>query len=125
MKFYQETTEWADTTPNHVYLLNDSREKMYAYIAQGSDQVVEFKNPIRINSRGRKFIPVANRWRFKITLDRPNNPTWTVAGSKGNTYQVELVDGAYTCTCPGHKYRGNCRHVEEISGKADSKLLAK
>jgi hypothetical protein len=117
MQFYKELTEWAQTTPNHVYLLSDSKDKMYAYIPEGTDRIQEFKNPIRFSTRGRKFQPVANRWNFRITVEKPANPVWQVLGSKGDTYKVELVDSMYTCTCSGFKFRGACRHITEISGK--------
>jgi len=71
MQFYKELTEWAQTTPNHVYLLSDSKDKMYAYIPEGTDRIQEFKNPIRFSTRGRKFQPVANRWNFRITVKSP------------------------------------------------------
>ena len=36
-----------------------------------------------------------------------------VKGSKGNTYVVtkNTVTGAVSCSCPGHKYRGKCKHT--------------
>jgi hypothetical protein len=117
MNFYQEQTEWVTSTPNHIYLLNDSKDKMYAYIAQGTDTVREFKNPIRIDSRRRKFVKVANRWKYQIKIEKPKNPIWTVASSKGGSYSVELVNNQLICSCPGFKYRSKCRHTEEISGK--------
>ena len=49
MKFYQETTAWSDSIPNGVYLLDDAKTKMYAYIRPGDKAVFKFKNPIRID----------------------------------------------------------------------------
>ena len=36
-----------------------------------------------------------------------------VEGSKGNTYTVSRnkTTGKLNCTCPGFKYRGNCKHL--------------
>lgn len=120
MNFFQETTEWGTSTPNHIYLLNDSKDKMYAYIAQGTNTVKEFKSPIRFDSRRRKFVKVANRWRFDVKTEKPTNPVWTVASSKGGSYTVELVNNQLTCTCPGFKYRSKCRHTDEISAKINN-----
>jgi len=116
MKYFQEITEWADgSDANHIYLLDDSKGKMYAYVPKGSNELFQFKQPIKIDIRGRKFKPVAARWNYKIAEEpKPNNPTWTVAGSKGTEYVVELVDNVYNCTCPGFRFRGACRHIAEV-----------
>ena len=55
MVIVQETTQWATSTANNVYILNDERTKMIAYIPQGSTQVQRFKNPISFDRRGRTF----------------------------------------------------------------------
>lgn len=113
MKFYQETTEYRDAIPNGVYLLDDSKTKMYAYIAAGSKSVFKFKNPIRIDSRGRQFKQVKNTFGYKIEKDN-TNPKWTVIGSKGDKYTVEQTENGLTCTCSGFKFRGNCKHLTQI-----------
>ena len=117
MKAFLEITEWADgSATNHVYWMNDSREKMYAFAPLGNKKAVKvFKNPIRIDTRGRKFKEVKNTFGFvETSVAKSTNPTWCVAGSKGATYTVELDAGVYTCTCQGFKFRGNCKHVTEI-----------
>ena len=40
--------------------------------------------------------------------------TWSVKGSKGNTYTIKLSGGTYSCSCPGYGFRRNCRHIKEI-----------
>ena len=37
-----------------------------------------------------------------------------VAGSNGNTYQVDTDE--QTCTCPGYKFRGQCKHIAQALG---------
>ena len=60
MQFYQETTEYADGIASGVYLLNDDKSKMYAYVAPGTGTVKTFKHPISIYIKGRKFKVVKN-----------------------------------------------------------------
>jgi len=112
MKFFKETTDW--TTPNHTYCLSDSKDKMFAYVIDGTVEVVTFKNPIRFDSRGRTFKEVKNIWNYQ----EPNLPklkTWTVTGSRGDVYTLSEVDSIITCSCPGFKFRGECKHVKELA----------
>jgi hypothetical protein len=112
MKVVQETTDWGNvTSPNHVYFLNDSRDKMFAYLPKGSTQVKQFKNPISFYTRGRRFQEVPNSWGF--SLEQAAGRSWKVAGSKGAEYTVTELDGQVTCSCPGFKFRGACRHVTQ------------
>lgn len=115
MKFFQEVTQWADpNVPNHTYLLNDSKSKMIAYVKVGSREVFTFKNPIRIDLRGRKFREVPNTFGYKIAKEKPLFPQWKVQGSRGETYIVEKTDQGLTCTCQGFKFRGDCKHVKTL-----------
>lgn len=115
MKFYQETTEWPDNMANGVYLLSDDKTKMFAYVAPGQSEVKRFKNFIRIDTRGRKFKSIENTFGYRIEKDEPINPQWTVTGSKGDKYIVEKTDNGLTCTCSGFRFRGDCKHVKEVS----------
>ena len=114
MQVLWETTDWVDNTPNHVYFMNDSKDKMYAYVTRGSADVFRFKQPIRIDTRGRTFIAVPNIWNFEVEEVKAKEQTqWTVIGSKGQKYIVKKEENIYTCTCPGYTFRGDCRHVKE------------
>ena len=119
MKAFQEITEWDSdfAVPNHVYFLNDSRDKMYGYVQSGTGIVQTMRTPYRFHVRGRKFQEVANVWNFQVEEKsaEPAGRTWQVAGSKGNYYTVNLELANWTCTCSGFKFRNRCRHVEEIS----------
>lgn len=105
MRWMRETTVWEDGSDcNHLYLLDG--DKAYGYVAKGTNQHKVFKQPLRLDLRGRTF-----------TLVKEFNPgkkskTKTVTGSKGESYVVDLEEG--TCTCPGYKFRGTCKHVAEI-----------
>ena len=113
MKFYQETTKWPDPFGNGIYLLDDTKTKMYAYIKPGSTEIKQFKNAIRIDTRGRQFKILPNQPNFKIA--EPENPNrWEVTGSKGDIYIVTLEEGSYTCSCSGFRYRGECKHIKEF-----------
>lgn len=119
MKFFQEITEWEVPAVNHIYLLNDSKEKMYAYIKAGTDAVFTFKRPIRISTKGRKFKAVENTFNYTMPKDEivaDVGARWEVKGSKGDTYIVQKVDNQYNCTCSGFRFRGSCKHVTEIKG---------
>ena len=65
MKVMLETTEWKDVTssPNHIYVFSDftaaSRSaKVIAYSPFGTEPVQKFRTPMKIDLRGRTFIPV-------------------------------------------------------------------
>jgi hypothetical protein len=49
-----------------------------------------------------------------------NYGTFEIQGSKGDTYQVTFSgsEGPAHCTCPGFKYRGDCKHIAEVYGGA-------
>ena len=114
MKTIQETTEW-DTeyaVPNHVYFVNDSKDKMFAYVASGSTQVQQFKTPIKFSVSRRKFEEVANVWGYTVD-EQPAGRTWKVAGSKGAEYTVTESAGVRSCSCSGFQFRSSCRHITQ------------
>jgi len=118
MKAFLEITEWDSdfAVPNHVYFLNDSKDKMYGYVQAETGIVQTMRTPYRFHVRGRKFKEVKNTWRFEVeeTENKPAGRSWEVAGSKGNSYIVSLELGTWSCTCSGFKFRNACRHVAEI-----------
>ena len=122
VKIMREVTEWRDVThrPNHVYLMNG--DKVYAYSAWGEVSPHYMKTFLRIDRRGRKFVEVKdNPWKFDLSVgvepeetpSVPSGQTWTVVGSKGNSYTVSLSGSVWSCSCPGHGFRGRCRHVDD------------
>lgn len=112
MRLYRETTDW--DTPNHTYLLDDSKQYMHGYIKLGAADVQMFKAPIRFSTRGRSFQFVSD-----YDLDAPASTAAVieVQGSKGDKYYVTLDDSDASCSCTGFKYRGECKHLE-IARKA-------
>jgi hypothetical protein len=115
MKILQEITDW--DTPNHTYFVNDSKDKMYAYIKSTGVNVERFRVPIKFSVSRRKFKEVENVWNFSVD-DRPEGRTWTVAGSRGDSYTVSENNGEWSCTCAGFKFRGACKHVSELNTKS-------
>ena len=114
MKWFAETTDYKDCVPNGIYLLDDSKSKMYAFKAKGTEAIKVFKNPIRIDVRGRKFVVNPVQFKTKLKEQEPEGRVWTVKGSKGDEYRVSEINGNYFCTCSGFKFRGACRHAETI-----------
>jgi hypothetical protein len=43
--------------------------------------------------------------------------TFLVTGSKGDKYEVETVNGNWTCTCKGFGFRHQCRHINEAAAR--------
>lgn len=124
VKIVQEVTEWKVPyrQPNHVYVM--SGDRILAMSLWGTHEPKYFASPNRINRGGRKFVEVKqNLWRFNLDTmadleadqAAPRGETWEVEGSKGNRYIVSRDLGHWSCTCPGHGFRGRCRHVDEVS----------
>lgn len=118
MKAFQEITEW-DTefaVPNHIYFLNDSKDKMYGYVQDKTGTVQTMRTPYRFHVRGRKFKEVANTWNFRV--DETPEPTkgkeYKIAGSKGTIYTVTDEGGVWSCTCPASRWqKGECKHIKQ------------
>lgn len=114
MKWFAETTDYKDAVPNGIYLLDDGKSKMYAFKARGTEAIKVFKNPIRIDTRGRKFVINPVQFKTKLKEPEPEGRVWVVKGSKGDEYKVSESGGNFNCTCSGFKFRGQCKHVESI-----------
>jgi len=114
MKWYSETTAYTDSMPNGTYLLNDSKTKLYAYVRPGSGTPKQFKNPIKIDIRGRKFVESSTQYKI-VTQEESEGRVWEVAGSKGNVYRVTEANGYLSCTCSGFRFRGDCKHVKGLT----------
>ena len=102
MQALRETT--GGQFPAHIYLLDGT--KLVAYIKVGETKPFYFKNGIKgFDKRGRKFEELKTNL-FKQAVE---TNTIKIAGSKGNTYEVDPE--AKTCTCPGYTFRGACKHI--------------
>ena len=117
IKWYKETTEWSTTTPNHTYLLSDSKSEMFAYLMFGKGQPITFKAPIKIDGRGRKFklLDEQPNFNIKVEEEKPKGRIFTVSSSDGKkTYTVSEHLGEWSCSCTGFKFHGKCKHIESV-----------
>lgn len=114
MKFLKETTVWPGATPNHTYLVVDSREKMLGYVRSGTGVLELFKQPLPFDVRRRKFVEVANTYGYVEPPLVNTANSWQIKSSSGSTYTIERNDGRLSCTCPGFKFRSKCKHTEEF-----------
>lgn len=48
---------------------------------------------------------------------RVETETFKVNGSSGNTYTVTKRKNALTCDCPAGKFRGTCKHVNQMKAQ--------
>jgi hypothetical protein len=60
MVIMQETTEWSDSNGgNHIYIFKSKPEgrsaTAVAYLPRGTDRVIKFRNPIKLDLKGRTF----------------------------------------------------------------------
>jgi len=87
------------TPPNFVRLLTD------------------FDSPVRVRE-----IPIEritnieyNDGRIALKEDKVGDvKSWTVQGSRGNSYVVVRTIHRWSCTCPGFQFRKSCRHIKEL-----------
>jgi hypothetical protein len=56
----QEITQWPGSTPNHIYIFEDSKTKIYAYVANNELRLLP--KGMNIDRSGRKFKEVPNIW---------------------------------------------------------------
>ena len=119
MKAFLEITTWDSdfAVPNHVYFLNDSKDKMYGYVQASTGTVETMRTPYRFHTRGRKFKEVANTWNFGVdeTPEPSRGKEYLVTGSGKNVYRVTNEGGAWSCTCPAAKWqKGDCKHIKQL-----------
>lgn len=100
--------------PNGIYLLDDGKSKMYAFRPQSASEIKVFRNPIRIDTRGRKFVINPEQFVTGVPAPEPEGRVWEVQGSKGDVYKVTELGGEYSCTCSGFRFRGDCKHVKGV-----------
>ena len=115
---YKEVTEWDKSefrVPNHIYLF-DGKSNAIAYAKEGSGEVIKFKEPLRIDTRRRKFEKVKHAAldaigkAFTISQDKPEGIE--VKSDSGKTYYITESNGKYRCNCVGFGYLFYCKHID-------------
>jgi hypothetical protein len=111
MKVLKEISQWQveHRWPNHTYLLEG--DKVIAYRKWHDSPAEFFKKPMRFDRARRKFEEMeydAKIWGEQKVLGH----IIRVAGSKGQTYEVNTE--TKTCSCTGFQFRGHCKHIEQI-----------
>lgn len=110
----KEVTVWNDVNiqPNFIYLIDG--DKAFGYINQPGAKPQYFKRPLMLYKRGRQFEPADIKLFADYKPDaEPTGNIVKVAGSKAGVFYSVDKD-AHTCTCPGFKFRGSCKHVSEV-----------
>jgi hypothetical protein len=119
MRVLRETTDWA--VPNHTYFVNDSKDKLFAYIKSNGVKVEEFKKPIKFSTSYRKFKEIDNTFGYVREEDIEVLPgkEYKVAGSANNVYTVREHLGEWSCSCPASKWQkaGHCKHIKALQVK--------
>jgi len=69
---------------------------------------------IRLDQDLPEIIMIPISWVETINHKPVGLSEWQVNGSKGNTYTVKLIGEYYKCTCPGFKYRHQCKHIDKV-----------
>lgn len=120
MKYFEETTSWSDEkVVNHVYYMKDDKSAAVGYLKFGKGSLLKFKQPIKLDLRGRKFVELKGKKVEPDTVyfgkkEEPKKDVITVQGSNGKEYFLEKVGTKYTCTCPGFVFRHKCKHVDNL-----------
>lgn len=109
MEALREVTVWKEGGAlNHDYLLDGDR--IVAYRPWGTGEIRKLSSGLKIDRRGRKFVKLDPN-PFAEFESPKESVVVEVKGSKGETYYVDKE--AKTCTCPGFKFRGTCKHLAE------------
>lgn len=110
MQALLETTKWdTEFQPNHIYLMDGYNAVAYIrsqHRGDGTSVPFYFKKPLPIDMRGRTFKKIS----LSVFGIMEKLPVIEVQGKTGK-YVVDVLNKR--CSCPGFRYRGDCKHVVE------------
>ena len=107
IRILRETTGTKDgfVYQPHLYYVNGADKLVWFQVGDYSRGLDKYAVPKKFYRTGRKFEKIG-----EIEEETPANVV-EVAGSNGNKYQVDLDEK--NCSCPGYKFRGSCKHIEQ------------
>jgi hypothetical protein len=102
IRILQEVTDWGEeNVSNGTYYVNQ-HDHLVAYMPKNGEYK-EFSKPMK------RFSTARRKFKLLGTIDN-GTAGIPVKGSRGNTYYVK----DNKCTCPGFKFRGSCKHLDQI-----------
>jgi len=112
IRILRETTGVKDgfTYHPHIYYVNDADKLVWFQVGDYTRGLDKYAVPKKFFRTGRKFEKIGI-----IEEEKDIANIVQVAGSKGNTYSVDLDEN--TCTCTGFRFRGACKHVDHALEK--------
>lgn len=105
IRILRETTGQVDDFfyQPHLYYVNEKDKLVWFQAGDYSRGLDKYPKPLKFDMRGRKFEQVGT------VPEEHDDEIIQVAGSNGKMYQVNV--SKKTCTCPGFKFRGECKHI--------------
>jgi predicted nucleic acid-binding Zn finger protein len=100
IEILQEVTDWGEApVANGIYHVNSA-----GHLVQHNDKI--FKAPIKGFSKSRRKFEKIGEYEEQL-------PDFgiVVKGSTGKSYII--IEGK--CSCPGFKFRGDCKHVRSVA----------
>lgn len=79
----------------------------------GDGPIIDIDDDVTIEDILAKWYPKHTESKQVTRSDRKD---WSVQGKKSK-YTVTLMNGHYSCTCPGYGFRRRCKHIEEIKSR--------
>lgn len=114
--------------PNrHRYAINVYIPEFYTYTGQLIREKWYAPNEIGITTTNKnwpirrinkeRIVELNNTKLEQKTADptQPREQVFKVTGSNENVYTVTIGrNGRASCSCPGHQFRGRCKHIDKI-----------
>lgn len=74
----------------------------------------EKKFPVRIIAK-ENLVEVDGEETVKVEAVQPKVRTFTITGSKGDVYTVNIGEKYSDCTCAAFQFRRSCKHIKEAN----------
>jgi len=87
----------------HLYYVNEKDKLVWFQVGDYSRGLDKYSKPKRFDMRRRKFEEIGT------VPELHDHDVVQVSGSKGKVYTVNKSKN--TCSCPGYKFRGECKHL--------------